>query len=192
MNGKKRNRWALPAAVLLSALLPLLGMASLAADDFDDFDAAWDEDAKPTPVPGSADEISSEDVAKRLQKLREEGQKIRYEPKGVKRDPFISLVIVTTEQKETGTRPPGFEGFDLGELRLSGIWLGDPTTGHQAFFLGPDRVSYRRKVGDRCFNCKVISIQTDRVVFEEYQTDAGGKPRPPKTVTMFIDRRPKL
>ncbi|MFZ4079511.1 MAG: hypothetical protein ACOYKK_08730, partial [Microbacteriaceae bacterium] len=110
-----------------------------------------------------------------------------------KRDPFVSLVKPINDPKAAGSRlrPPGFPGFDISEMRLEGtIQAGQDNGGNQSFLKGPDGKSYRQRVGDATFNGKIVAIRDDRVVFEEYQFDTTGKPRPPKIVTLFLERRP--
>lgn len=134
-------------------------------------------------------DMTTEDVAETIRQLREEGTRIRFQP-STSRDPFNPLIVQIGPEEKSGPRPAGFPGFNVSEVRLEGVWLSiSQSGGTQAFFVGSDGKSYRQKVGDKCYNGKLIAIREDRVIFEEYQFDTSGLPRPPKIVTLFIEKR---
>lgn len=136
--------------------------------------------------------MSTDKVAEVINKIREETSRVRFQPK-VTRDPFVSLVRTDeggSDRNDKLPRLPGFEGFTVSEIGLKGIWLGGPSNGgNQAFFTGPDGKPYRRAAGARCHNGQIIAVESDRVVMMEFQYDASGQPRPPKIVTLFVDRQ---
>lgn len=131
-------------------------------------------------------ENTAAEAAKKLDAFRQEKEKIRYDA-GKSRDPFTPLIITTNPKNPIGERPIGFSGFSVSEIKLKGIWLSEPDAGgYQAFFIGPDAQSYMKKVGDRCYNGRMIAIEENAVTFEEYQFDFGGRPKPPKTVRLYV------
>lgn len=150
-------------------------------------DSAYSQD-KPVDEDG---ESTAAEAAKKLDAFRQEKEKIRYEPSD-KRDPFIPLIVVNPQTRQQGPRPEGFAGLTVSELKLKGVWLSDPDAGgYQAFFVGPDTQSYMQKVGDRCYNGRIITIEDNAVIFEEYQFDFGGRPRPPKTIKIYVHQPSK-
>lgn len=157
----------------------------IAEEDWDDDFGFEDEEGgkKEEPAP----EIRAEEVREQLKRLLEQGNRIRYEP-AVDRDPFRSIIVTGGTE---GPRPDGFPGFNVAELRLTGVIMGGNEMGNKAFFIGPDDKAYQQMVGDRAYNGKIIAVREDRVVFEEYQETIDGKPRPPKIVTFFLANRPQ-
>lgn len=95
-----------------------------------------------------------------------------YDPSG-KRDPFRSL---TESRSWEVTTKAGLERFDLTELRLKGIVIGE--LGSFAMIEAPDNLTYFVSIDDTIgmSNGKIVQVGETSVTVEEPYTDDFGNP----------------
>jgi Tfp pilus assembly protein PilP len=91
-----------------------------------------------------------------------------YDPAG-RRDPFVSLLNRGSDQRGSGSRPPGVPGFLINEVSIKGI-LKD-RTGFVAMIQGTDNKNYVLRPGDKLLDGNVRSIVADAVLFSQDVND---------------------
>jgi hypothetical protein len=163
-------------AMALAALIPAVGLASLAlADDKASAkppaNPATTADAAKTLPPPATPVDPAKAAAEAQQKegqqtvdtiLRQQedllsGRQFSYDPGG-RRDPFRSL-FEEAAIKRKGPRPRGVAGMLVVELELTGI-VRDTTGGNIAVVRGTDSKGYFLHVGDEVYDGSVIAIDT--------------------------------
>src|SRR5262249_11029709 len=96
-------------------------------------------------------------------------------PKGVRRDPFESLVSRQQNQANAAKNlPPGKAGLQVSTLRLDGIVKAP--NGMIAVVTNPQLRTYFLREGDQLYDGRVEKIAMDGVSFHEMGKDAFGKP----------------
>lgn len=94
--------------------------------------------------------------------------------RGGRRDPFIPLIRDRGPRQQaageeapvlTRPRPPGIAGMDIAEIDLVGVVvMANRTIAH---FNGSDNFGYFLGVGGEVYDGKIVTIEDDRVVFEQ-------------------------
>lgn len=111
--------------------------------------------------------------------LREEegvlmGQDLSYDPAG-RRDPFRSLLTVTSGVIAPSTRPFGLPGFLINEVELKAI--ANARGRWKVMLIGPDQKAYFAEVGSELFDGHIVEIRPGEVIFEQVIADLMGARR---------------
>jgi Tfp pilus assembly protein PilP len=100
-----------------------------------------------------------------------------YDSKG-RRDPFMSLIVVTTQKPTKKKHASPYESYDIDQLTLLAIaWDNEK---HYALIMLPDKKSYTITEGMTLglHGGKVLKITKDMVVIREYTKDYKGNIKP--------------
>ena len=104
------------------------------------------------------------------------GRGYTYDPAG-RRDPFRSL-LVRSENRGGGPRPPGIAGIGVDDVTVQGIWK--TRSGYVAQIRGTDNKSYLLRSGDLLFDGEVTRVGPNEVGFRQNLND-------PQSVKPFRD-----
>ncbi|MEP7132706.1 MAG: hypothetical protein ABI914_06045 [Acidobacteriota bacterium] len=104
------------------------------------------------------------------------GRGYTYDPAG-RRDPFRSL-LVRSENRGGGPRPPGIAGIGIDDVTVQGIWK--TRSGYVAQIRGTDNKSYLLRSGDLLFDGEVTRVGPNEVGFRQNLND-------PQSVKPFRD-----
>lgn len=131
----------------------------------------------PTPVSTPAPPLSSPGQALLDQEEAAlAGRAYTYDPAG-RRDPFRSLLI-RTENRGRGARPPGISGISVDDITLQGIWK--TSSGYVAQIRATDNKSYLMRAGDILYDGEVTRVGPNEVSFRQNLND-------PQSVKPFRD-----
>ena len=119
------------------------------------------------PAPDAAAAASAEETS---------GRGYTYDPAG-RRDPFRSL-LVRTDSKQPGARPPGIAGIGVDDVTVQGIWK--TRSGFVAQIRGTDNKSYLLRAGDLLWDGEVTRVAPNEVGFRQNLND-------PQSVKPFRD-----
>ena len=159
----RRLRTAGLLALVLTALLPLLSAAWLAAQ----------QPPPPAPAPAPGEETPQGPDIDQILEGEEEvlsgGGSFTYDP-GNRRDPFKSLLSGPERPQLRGPRPEGIPGLLIDEIDLKGIWR--TPKGYVAQVLAANqKKSFLLKEGDQLYDGDVVSINKKEVVFKQIVQD---------------------
>ena len=104
------------------------------------------------------------------------GRGYTYDPAG-RRDPFRSL-LVRSENRGGGPRPPGIAGISIDDVTVQGIWK--TRSGYVAQIRGTDNKSYLLRSGDLLYDGEVTRVAPNEVGFRQNLND-------PQSVKPFRD-----
>jgi hypothetical protein len=104
------------------------------------------------------------------------GRGYTYDPAG-RRDPFRSL-LVRSENRAGGARPPGIAGIGIDDVTIQGIWK--TRSGYVAQIRGTDNKSYLLRAGDLLYDGEVTRVAPNEVSFRQNLND-------PQSVKPFRD-----
>lgn len=104
------------------------------------------------------------------------GRGYTYDPAG-RRDPFRSL-LVRSENRAGGPRPPGIAGIGIDDVTVQGIWK--TRSGYVAQIRGTDNKSYLLRSGDLLYDGEVTRVGPNEVGFRQNLND-------PQSVKPFRD-----
>jgi hypothetical protein len=104
------------------------------------------------------------------------GRGYTYDPAG-RRDPFRSL-LVRSENRAGGPRPPGIAGIGIDDVTVQGIWK--TRSGFVAQIRGTDNKSYLLRAGDLLYDGEVTRVGPNEVSFRQNLND-------PQSVKPFRD-----
>lgn len=104
------------------------------------------------------------------------GRGYTYDPAG-RRDPFRSL-LVRSENRVAGARPPGIAGIGIDDVTVQGIWK--TRSGYVAQIRGTDNKSYLLRAGDLLYDGEVTRVAPNEVSFRQNLND-------PQSVKPFRD-----
>ncbi|MEO8191778.1 MAG: hypothetical protein ABI682_15700, partial [Acidobacteriota bacterium] len=121
----------------------------------------------PAPAPVSAIDVEDPTLS---------GRGYTYDPAG-RRDPFRSL-LVRSENRGGGPRPPGIAGIGIDDVTVQGIWK--TRSGYVAQIRGTDNKSYLLRSGDLLFDGEVTRVGPNEVGFRQNLND-------PQSVKPFRD-----
>ncbi len=119
------------------------------------------------PPPPSAGEVEDPSLS---------GRGYTYDPAG-RRDPFRSL-LVRSENRAGGPRPPGIAGIGIDDVTVQGIWK--TRSGYVAQIRGTDNKSYLLRAGDLLYDGEVTRVGPNEVGFRQNLND-------PQSVKPFRD-----
>ncbi|HMF07519.1 MAG TPA: hypothetical protein VKJ00_00205 [Thermoanaerobaculia bacterium] len=129
----------------------------------------------PTPTPATPSEALPQTLLEE-DELANAGRAYTYDPAG-RRDPFRSL-LVRSENRAGGARPPGIAGIAVDDVIIQGIWK--TKAGYLAQIRGTDNKSYLLKPGDLLYDGEVTRIGPNEVSFRQNLND-------PQSVKPFRD-----
>jgi len=155
--------------LLLLAALAWLASGVLAAQ------AAKKAPPTPAPTPAAASESLPQTLLEE-DELANAGRSYTYDPAG-RRDPFRSL-LVRSENRAGGARPPGIAGIGIDDVIIQGIWK--TKAGYLAQIRGTDNKSYLIKPGDLLYDGEVTRVGPNEVSFRQNLND-------PQSVKPFRD-----
>jgi hypothetical protein len=104
------------------------------------------------------------------------GRGYTYDPAG-RRDPFRSL-LVRSENRAGGPRPPGIAGIGIDDVTVQGIWK--TRSGYVAQIRGTDNKSYLLRAGDLLYDGEVTRVGPNEIGFRQNLND-------PQSVKPFRD-----
>jgi type IV pilus assembly protein PilP len=129
----------------------------------------------PAPTPAAPSEALPQTILEE-DELANAGRAYTYDPAG-RRDPFRSL-LVRSENRAGGARPPGIAGIAVDDVIIQGIWK--TKAGYLAQIRGTDNKSYLLKPGDLLYDGEVTRIGPNEVSFRQNLND-------PQSVKPFRD-----
>jgi len=172
--------------ILMTTALLICGLPQLIAQETED-QAPPETEASSEAAPETAPETAPEPAAEEVGELPlaptprpEEEKRFTYNHHGM-RDPFVSLV-----EKESVDLGSGIGSMKIQELTLQGILEG---LGKIAIVLGSDDKVYPMRVGDSVLDGKLVSIGTNRIVFEKIIFDAFGREKEKRSIEIHLHRR---
>ena len=144
------------------------------------FLAAQQKKAPPAPPPAPAPTPAApESLPQTLldqDELANAGRAYTYDPAG-RRDPFRSL-LVRSENRAGGPRPPGIAGISIDDVLIQGSWK--TKAGFVAQVRGTDNKSYLLHSGDLLYDGEVTRVGPNEVSFRQNLND-------PQSVKPFRD-----
>ncbi len=160
--------------IVISVLLALfLGAASASAQKKPAASAA----PLPTPLASAPAPIGTTGApVAEVEDPTLSGRGYTYDPAG-RRDPFRSL-LVRSENRGGGPRPPGIAGIGIDDVTIQGIWK--TRSGYVAQIRGTDNKSYLLRSGDVLFDGEVTRVAPNEVGFRQNLND-------PQSVKPFRD-----
>lgn len=124
----------------------------------------------PAPTPAPAPAASPQSLGQTLleqDELSNTGRAYTYDPAG-RRDPFRSL-LVRSESRAGGPRPPGIAGISVDDLIIQGTWK--TKAGYVAQIRGTDNKSYLLRAGDLLYDGEVLRVSSNEVTFRQNLND---------------------
>jgi hypothetical protein len=134
--------------------------------------------AAPAPAPAGTPAPASSDASAPAPEADDtsSGRGYTYDPAG-RRDPFRSL-LVRSENRAGGPRPPGIAGIGIDDVTVQGIWK--TRSGFVAQIRGTDNKSYLLRAGDLLYDGEVTRVGPNEVSFRQNLND-------PQSVKPFRD-----
>jgi hypothetical protein len=128
----------------------------------------------PAPTPAPAESLGQQLLEQ--DELANSGRAYSYDPAG-RRDPFRSL-LVRSENRGRGARPPGIAGISIDDVIIQGIWK--TKAGYVAQVRGTDNKSYLLRPGNLLYDGEVTRVGPNEVSFRQNLND-------PQSVKPFRD-----
>ena len=141
--------------------------------------AAAQAPVKKAPPPAPTPAAPAESLGQQLleqDELANAGRAYTYDPAG-RRDPFRSL-LVRSDNRGAGARPPGIAGISIDDVIIQGIWK--TRAGYVAQIRGTDNKSHLLRPGDLLYDGEVTRVGPNEVTFRQNLND-------PQSVKPFRD-----
>ncbi|MEO8430426.1 MAG: hypothetical protein ABI592_02875 [Acidobacteriota bacterium] len=130
----------------------------------------------PVPAPSAAAPDAAPPSIGEVEDPSLSGRGYTYDPAG-RRDPFRSL-LVRSENRAGGPRPPGIAGIGIDDVTVQGIWK--TRSGYVAQIRGTDNKSYLLRSGDLLYDGEVTRVGPNEIGFRQNLND-------PQSVKPFRD-----